>query len=107
MYLEVCMFIMDFKLSIDRSSTRSSFVDRENCTRSIKRLSVFLSVLHIDQDRPTDRPFNIQIDRSKRSGHHSLFKGLIDSDLLTKLISYENSTKFSQTESKLLKFKQI
>ncbi|KAG5385865.1 hypothetical protein IGI04_037335, partial [Brassica rapa subsp. trilocularis] len=67
--------------------------------RSIKRLSVFLSVLHIDQDRPTDRPFNIQIDRSKRSGHHSLFKGLIDSDLLTKLISYENSTKFSQTES--------
>ena len=75
----------------DRSvGTRSSFADRENCTRSIKRLSVFLFVLHIDQDRPMDRPFNIQIDRSTLSGHHSLFKGLIESDLLTKLIRHEN-----------------
>ena len=75
----------------DRSvGTRSSFADRENYTRSIKRLSVFLFVLHIDQDRPMDRPFNIQIDRSTLSGHHSLFKGLIESDLLTKLIRHEN-----------------
>ncbi|KAL0689343.1 hypothetical protein Bca4012_089021 [Brassica carinata] len=36
------------------------------------------------------KEFNIQIDRSTRSGHHSLFKGLIDSDLLTKLIRHEN-----------------